>query len=312
MHLALKLLGAGPGDEVICQSFTFVATANPIAYTGAQPVFVDSEEKTWNMDPSMLRQALEDRRKTGGRVRAVIAVDLYGMPCDFAGIRSVCSDFGIPLVEDAAEAVGSRVGNLACGSFGDAGVLSFNGNKLLTTSGGGALVSNDTSLIAKAKFLASQARDKAPHYEHSEIGYNYQLSNISAAIGRGQLKVLEQRVARRREIHNYYVRALGDIHGVSFQPEPKGCRSNRWLTAVVFEDPALPDRVMNALEKDNIESRPLWKPMHLQPLFRDAPAYVSGVSERLFRHGLCLPSGTAMTEEDLGRISGIVRKTVQG
>lgn len=312
VHLALILLGVQRGDEVICQSFTFAGSCNPVVYLGATPVFIDSERDSWNMDPNLLESALRERSAAGKKPKAIISVDLYGMPAKLQEIRSLADTFAVPLIEDAAEAIGSYYQGKAAGTFGDFGVYSFNGNKIITTSGGGSLIAQRGSLLKKARFLATQARDPAPHYEHSEIGYNYRLSNVCAAIGRGQLEVLNDRVAKRREIFEYYRSRLSAIDGVSFQPEMAGSISNRWLTTMLIERPGegapLREKVRLALEAENIESRPLWKPMHLQPVFKDAPAFVNGVSERLFTYGLCLPSGSALTEDQLERIVSIIRK----
>lgn len=307
LHLALILLGVGPGDEVICQSFTFSASANPIVYQGATPVFVDSEVDTWNMDPELLRTAISDRLAKGKKVKAIIPVHLYGMPAKMAEIMAIAAEYNIPVIEDAAEALGSTYNGQACGTFGELGVLSFNGNKIITTSGGGALISANEKHIQKARFLATQARDAAPHYQHSHIGYNYRMSNVCAAIGRGQMTVLQERIRQRRANYDFYVANFGEIAGFDFVAEPTGSFSNRWLSAVLI-DPAKNGGINREtlrlhLENDNIESRPLWKPMHLQPIFADAPAYVNGVAEQLFETGLCLPSGSNLSQNDLNRIS---------
>lgn len=306
IHLALIMLGVQRGDEVICSSFTFSASCNPIVYQGAQPVFVDSETETWNMDPALLRKAIEDRiQKTGNKPKAVILVHLYGMPAKIEEILAVCNEYEIPLIEDAAEALGARYNNRQTGTFGLMGIFSFNGNKIITTSGGGALVSREAAFLERARFLATQARDQAPHYQHSAIGYNYRLSNVAAGIGRGQLMVLDEWVRRRRENFAYYQRELGRIDGITFTTEPENCYANRWLTTILID----PDEcgvtredVRIALDKKNIETRPLWKPMHCQPVFADAPAYTNGVSEHLFERGLCLPSGSNLRSEDLERV----------
>lgn len=307
LHLALILAGVGHGDEVICQSFTFSASANPIVYQGAKPVFVDSEADSWNMSPELLEEAIRQRRAAGARIGAVIAVHLYGMPARLQEIQRICKENGIPFIEDAAEALGSTYYGQACGTFGDFGVLSFNGNKIITTSGGGALIGSDAAAIQKARFLSTQARDPAPHYQHSHIGYNYRMSNVLAGIGRGQMEVLPQRVEQRRAVYEFYVKRFGDTPGISFLPEPEGCFSNRWLTTILVN----PDEtggisredVRLHLEKDNVETRPLWKPMHLQPVFADAPFVGDGTSERLFEQGLCLPSGSNLTAGDLERVA---------
>ena len=350
LHLALILSGVEAGDEVICQSFTFSASANPITYLGAKPVFIDSEELTWNMDPELFEEAIRDRiKKTGRTPKAVIPVHLYGMPAQMQAIMDVAGRYGITVIEDAAEALGSHIDGKMCGTFGHFGILSFNGNKIITTSGGGVLLSHDEALIQKARFLATQARDQAPHYEHSEIGYNYRLSNISAGIGRGQMEVLPDRIRRKREIFDFYRSRLGSLHngnsgkdgknrvipekknqissrrdqpvrngqhqksdsGFSFLEEPDGFYSNRWLTTVLFHDD-ISKRGINrevirlALEAENIEARPLWKPMHMQPVFSHCPYYGNGISENLFLNGLCLPSGTAMGSRELETIIQVI------
>ncbi len=312
IHLALIMNGIKAGDDVICQSFTFSGSANPIAYQQARAVFIDSEEESWNMDPVLLEKAIKDRKKqTGKYPGAVIAVHLYGQSAKIDEIKAVCEKYKIPLIEDAAEALGASFGNRKLGTFGDIGILSFNGNKILTTSGGGMLVSDNDEFVRKARFLSTQARDNAPHYEHTQIGYNYRMSNVLAGIGRGQLKVLDKRVERKREIFDRYKKGLGRLKGISFQPELKGSYGNRWLTAAVLE-PGAREEVRLELLKYNIESRPLWKPMHLQPVFKDCVRYVSGVSERLFKDGLCLPSDTKMTNGEQDEIIGIIKKMIRG
>lgn len=309
LHLALLQLGIGPGDEVICQSFTFSASANPIAYLGATPVFADSEPDTWNMDPALLEEAIRDRQaKTGKLPKAIIPVHLYGMPAQMDQIMEIALRWGIPVVEDAAEALGSSFQGRKCGTFGEYGILSFNGNKIITTSGGGALICSTEAQAAKTKFYATQARDQAPHYQHSEIGYNYRMSNICAGIGRGQMKVLQEHVTRRREINQYYRRKLGHIPGISFQTEPDSrYSSNYWLTSILVNPEITGGKTREDLrlflEGENIETRPLWKPMHLQPVFAHAPSYSNGVSEALFRNGLCLPSGSILSDYDLNRVA---------
>jgi dTDP-4-amino-4,6-dideoxygalactose transaminase len=310
IHLALVLLDVGPGDDVVCQSMTFSASANPIAYLGATPVFVDSESTTWNMDPNALRACLVDRKAKGKSVKAVIPVHLYGMPAQMDELREVCAEFDVPIIEDAAEALGATYKGRACGSFGRFGILSFNGNKIITTSGGGALISDDADAISRARYLATQARDPAPHYQHSAIGYNYRMSNVLAGIGRGQMQVLDERVEQRRANHDRY-RAYfrswnANGNDIRFQEESEGSYSNRWLTTILV-DPATNhgltrETIRLALNAENIESRPLWKPMHLQPVFQSAPFYGDGTSERLFDHGLCLPSGSNLTGSDFDRI----------
>lgn len=304
IHLALILAGVEQGDEVICSTFTFSGTCNPILYQKAVPVFVDSESDTWNMDPMLLRAAILDRIKKGKKPKVVIVVHLYGMPAKMAEIVAIAREFELIIIEDAAEALGSIYQGRPCGVFGDFGILSFNGNKIITTSGGGALTSNNSKKIEKARFLATQARDPAPHYQHSEVGYNYRLSNISAGIGRGQLRVLEDRVEKRRQIFEWYQQELHDLE-LDFQLEITDSRSNRWLTCVDFKgySKGVKDSIREALEAENIESRPLWKPMQLQPIFEKYPFYGSGFSERLFENGLCLPSGSVLTKDNVTMIS---------
>lgn len=310
LHLAMRLLDVGPGDEVVCSSLTFSASANPIAYERATPVFVDCDG-TWTMDPNLLEDALKTSRVTGKRVKAVVAVDLYGQCADYDAITATCDRFGVPLVEDAAEALGATCRGRPAGGFGRLGVFSFNGNKIVTTSGGGMLVSSEEALIDRARFLATQARDPAAHYEHSAIGFNYRLSNILAAVGRGQLRTLPERVAIRRRIFETYVKALGDLRGVAFMPEAAYGTSNRWLTCVTF-DPAefgaTREDVRLALEAENIESRPIWKPMHMQPVFTGCRAHGGAVSQHLFEDGLCLPSGSSLSAEDQCRVIETVRR----
>lgn len=310
IHLALILLGVRSGDTVFCQSITFSASANPIAYQGANPVFIDSEADTWNMDPQLLRKALLEAKEKGQLPKAIIPVHLYGMPAKMDEIISVAKEFNVPVIEDAAEALGSNIENKPCGSFGEFGVLSFNGNKIITTSGGGALLSNNAEMIEKARFLATQARDAAPHYQHSHIGYNYRMSNVLAGIGRGQLEVLNDRVEARRANYQRYVSYFSRLKekgfNIKFQEELDGYYSNRWLTCILI-DPKLNNGLTReiirlALEAENIESRPLWKPMHQQPVFANSKSYINGVSEKLFEDGLCLPSGSNLTDEEFGRI----------
>ncbi len=308
LHLALVLAGVQAGDEVICQSMTFSASANPIAYLGATPVFVDSESETMNMSPVLLEQAIQDRIAKGKTPKAIIPVHLYGMPAKINEIQAIADKYGIAVIEDAAEALGSHVDGKMCGTYGVISALSFNGNKIITTSGGGALVAHSKELAQKATFLATQARDAAPHYEHSHIGYNYRMSNICAGIGRGQMEVLANRVAQRRAIYSRYYDKMKNLKGVSFVDEPAGYFSNRWLTTILI-DPASSitrETLRLALEQDNIESRPLWKPMHMQPIFAVAPFYGDGTSERLFRDGLCLPSGSNLTDADFERIFKVI------
>ncbi len=310
IHLGLLALGVRPGDEVICSTLTFCASANPIVYCGALPVFVDSERTTWNIDPDLLQEAIEDRiKKTGRAPRAIVAVHLYGMPAQMIPIMTIARRFGIPVLEDSAEALGSLYDGRQVGTLADVGVLSFNGNKIITASSGGALFSSQSALIVNARHLRQEAKEPVPWYEHRTIGYNYRLSNILAAIGRSQLKVLTQRVKKRREIFDLYKHTLAAIPGIGFQTELPDMQSNRWLTAVLFRDtPDQAERIRLALAADDIESRPVWKPMHLQPVFKDTPYYGNGVSDDLFQHGLCLPSGSSLSESELGRVVRIVGK----
>lgn len=312
IHLALILLGVQRGDEVICQSMTFSASANPIVYLGATPVFVDSENETWNMSPDFLQEAIKDRIKKGKKPKAIIPVHLYGMPCQLNEILKIGNEYEIPVIEDAAEALGSLYFEKKAGTFGHVSCLSFNGNKIITTSGGGAIVSKDENIINSARFLATQARDKAPHYQHSQIGYNYRMSNICAGIGRGQMTVLQDRVNKRREIFFRYKKSFECIPGIDFQNEPEGFFSNRWLTTIVLDTAQTPNGLSNedirlSLQSQNIESRPLWKPMHLQPVFKDTPYYGDNICENLFLKGLCIPSGSNLTDGELNKIvSGIL------
>jgi len=335
IHLALILCGVKPGDEVICQSFTFAATANPIMYQGAKPVFVDSEPHTWNMDPKLLEEAIIDRLTVAEgdrskKPKAIVVVHLYGMPAKMDEILAIGEKYDIPVIEDSAEALGSSIDGRKCGTFGKMSVLSFNGNKIITTSGGGALLGDDEELIKKSRFLATQARDDAPHYQHSEVGYNYRMSNIVAGIGRGQMKVLDEHVALRRGIHQFYFDNLGkswltdkqgsDLKGgesstgVYFLKEPEGYFSNRWLSTIIVnpEETGGVSRedIRIALEKENIECRPLWKPMHMQPLYENAPFYGNGVSEMLFEYGLCLPSGSNMTIDEREKVLYFLKKAL--
>lgn len=307
IHLALIMLGVTSGDEVICQSFTFAGSSNPILYLNAHPVFIDSEKESWNMDPEILENAIEDRiKKTGKPPKAIITVELYGMPAKLKQIQTIATKYNIPVIEDSAEALGSEYRGAKCGTFGEFGILSFNGNKIITSSGGGALVSRNEELIKKARFLATQARDQAAHYQHSEIGFNYRLSNVCAGIGRGQLEILEDRVKRKREIFQFYYERLN--HKYEFLKEPEGFYSNRWLTSILINDPKQNREDLRIkLEDLNIESRPLWKPMHLQPLYEKYPFYGKGVCERLFDRGLCLPSGTAMKEDTIDLIINVLK-----
>ncbi len=312
LHLAQVLLNIGPGDEVLCQSSTYVATANPILYQRATPVFIDSEPTTWNLCPDALETALRDRFTRGKRPRAVIVADSYGMPAQFDRLLEICATYGVPLLEDAAEALGSTYNGQACGTFGRLGVWSFNRNKIITTFGGGALISADEKLIARARFLAAQAREPALSYVHTEMGFNYQLSPVSAGIGRAQLTVLDERINQRRANYAHYQQLLGHLPGIEFQPEPADSRSNRWLTAITIDpivtDGLTPEDLQLALKAERIEARPVWKPMHRQPLFADCPAYLTGVSDRLFATGLCLPSGSALTSAARERVAGVIQQ----
>lgn len=306
IHLALIILDVVTGDEVICQSFTFSASANPIIYQGATPIFIDSEPDTWNMSPVHLEEAIIDRIAKGKKPKAIIPVHLYGVPAKMDEIMSIAKKYEIPIIEDAAEALGSNINDKACGTFGELGILSFNGNKIITTSSGGALISENEAYIKKARFLATQARDHAPHYQHSHIGYNYRMSNVCAGIGRGQMLVLEERVAQRRKNFDFYKTVFGTTPGISFVEELPGSFVNRWLTCISV-DPAQTrgitrEDIRLELEKENIECRPLWKPMHLQPIFANTPFYGDGTSEKLFENGLCLPSGSNLSQDDLDRV----------
>ncbi|MCB0490477.1 MAG: aminotransferase class I/II-fold pyridoxal phosphate-dependent enzyme [Cyclobacteriaceae bacterium] len=307
IHLALVVLGVSRGDEVICSSFTFAGSCNPIVYVGAKPVFVDSERETWNMDPQLLEEAIRDRkRETGKYPKAIIIVHLYGMPAKMNAILDVAKRYDIYVIEDAAEALGSSIDGKKVGSFGDIGILSFNGNKIITTSGGGAFLSTNRQWVDQAKFLSTQARDTAPYYEHSQIGYNYRLSNVSAAIGLGQLKILDEHISKRRENFQRYVESLAKNSEVSFLYEPSGHFSNRWLTTILFDEAFRREKARLRLESENIESRPLWKPMHLQPVYAGVLYYGKGVAQDLFDRGLCLPSGSNLLVDDLHRISELI------
>lgn len=322
IHLALRLLGVGPGDEVLCPTLTFAGSAFPIRYVGARPVFVDAHPETWTVDPALVAEELDRRVRRGRSGRppaAVITVDLYGQSADHEPILAACREHGVPVIEDAAEALGASYRGRPVGGFGRFGVLSFNGNKILTTSGGGALLSDDGEAIARARKLASQAREAFIHYEHREVGFNYRLSNLLAAVGRGQLRVLGDRVAARRRTFEAYRDALGDLSGLTFMPEAPYGRSTRWLTCVTVDPDAFgADResIRRALEADDIEARPVWKPMHLQPVFEGCEA-VGGpmgcqVAERLFERGLCLPSGSSLSDADRQRVIAIVRRVHEG
>ena len=309
LHLALRMIGIQPGDEVFCSTLTFCASANPIVYEGAQPVFIDADAATWNMDPALLADELDYRARNGRLPSAVIVVDLYGQSADWAPILEACRRYEIPVLEDAAEALGATYEGMRTGNFGYAGVFSFNGNKIITGSGGGMLVSPDEKLIAQARNLSTQARVPAPHYQHTEIGYNYRMSNVVAGIIRGQLRVLDKRLARKQEIFNWYRNRLSALPGISFMPEAPYGRNNRWLTCILVDPDefgAAAEDIRLALEKANIESRPLWKPLHLQPVFDGCGVVGGAVSEALFARGLCLPSGTALTEDQLERVAEII------
>ena len=306
LHLCLILLNVGQGDEVICQSKTFSASANPIVYQSATPVFVDSEKDTWNICPEQLEIAIKDRIAKGKTPKAIIAVHLYGMPYKVDEINKVAAKYNIPIVEDSAESLGSHYKNRNCGTFGDLSILSFNGNKIITTSGGGAIVTKTKAQKEKAVFLATQARDNAPHYQHSHIGYNYRMSNIVAGIGRGQMTILDSHVNKRRSNHQFYVNAFKDIEQISFLKEPDGYFSNRWLTCILLDSKSTREGLRLALEEENIESRPLWKPMHQQPVFKESPRYLNGVSDDLFERGLCLPSGSNLTDVELDRVKSAI------
>lgn len=308
IHLALEILGVSHGDEVICQSFTFSASANPIKYLGAEPIFVDSERDTWNISPTLLDEAIADRIVKGKKPKAIVAVHLYGMPYKINEIKEIADKYEIPVIEDSAEALGSTYHGIKCGGFGDIGILSFNGNKIITTSGGGALVSKNEEYKKKAVFLATQARDEAPHYQHSNVGYNYRMSNVLAGIGRGQMEVLDNHVAARRSNFDFYKESLGHLKEIEFLNEPDGFFSNRWLSCILTSSYEMRERIRYALLEDDIESRPLWKPMHMQPIFETSPNYSDGTSEDLFERGLCLPSGSNLVDEDLERIVTIILK----
>lgn len=310
LHLALRMLGIGRGDEVICQSLTFTASANPIVYQGATPIFVDSEPETWNISPYFLEKAIENRLKIGKKPKAIIIVHLYGMPAKMTEIQQIAQKYEIPIIEDAAEALGSKYQGQKCGTFGDFAILSFNGNKIITTSGGGALVCRDEIQKQKAIFLATQARDNAPHYQHSEVGYNYRMSNILAGIGRGQMEVLEERILQRRKNHQFYQKLFEGREGIKLLTEPSDdFYSNHWLSVIqVDKEKTGFDRedLRKKFLENNVESRPVWKPLHLQPVFAKMPYFGEKMAETIFENGLCLPSGSNLTEQDLERIENIV------
>ncbi|MBI5016604.1 MAG: aminotransferase class I/II-fold pyridoxal phosphate-dependent enzyme [Deltaproteobacteria bacterium] len=311
MHLALRFLGVGPGDEVLASTLTFIGSVSPVTFQGATPVFIDSDKASWNLDPDLLFEELQACAVRGRLPKAVVPTDLYGQCADLDRILEACAPYGVPVVSDAAEALGASYRGRSAGKGARAAVFSFNGNKIITTSGGGMLASDDAELIEKARFLSQQARDPAPHYEHTEIGYNYRMSNILAAIGRGQLRALDERVKAKRRLFGAYREALADLPGLEFMPEAPHGTANRWLTVVLVTPETFgADReaIRLALEEENIEARPVWKPMHLQPVFRGCRVRGSTVSEDLFRRGLCLPSGTAMTAEDVARVVGVIRR----
>ena len=305
IHMALKAAGVGQGDIVLCQDLTFSATVNPVIYENATPVFIDSNYETWNMDPNALEDAFD---KYGTKVKAVVVVHLYGLSADMDAIVNLCRKNNVALIEDAAEALGTTYKGQNTGTFGDYGVFSFNGNKIITTSGGGMLVSNNKERIDKVRFWATQARDKARHYQHSEIGYNYRMSNVAAGIGRGQLRVLDQRVAKKKYIFDFYKRELGNLDGIKFMPINEFNEPNYWLTCISMDGQIRPLDIIEALENDNIESRPIWKPMHMQPVFEKYDFIGTGVSEKIYDNGVCLPSDTKMTDEDLNRVCNVIKK----
>jgi dTDP-4-amino-4,6-dideoxygalactose transaminase len=310
LHLALLLLGVGPGDDVLTSTMTFAATANAITYVGASPVFIDSDKATWNMDPQLLADELHACARRNRLPKAVVVVDAYGQCADYGPIREACGRYDVPIVEDAAEALGAMYDGRPAGTFGELGIFSFNGNKIITTSGGGMLVCEQTDLAKRARFLATQARDPAPHYQHSEVGYNYRMSNLLAAVGRGQLRVLEDRVEQRRANYEFYRDTLGDAPGITFMPEHPRSRSTRWLTCLIVEPEefgATREQIRLALEAENIEARPAWKPMHMQPVFSHCRSCGGAVAEWIFQYGLCLPSGSNLAEEDLLRVVDVVR-----
>jgi dTDP-4-amino-4,6-dideoxygalactose transaminase len=307
IHLALRIIGVKKGDTVICPTFTFVASVNPVLYLGATPIFVDSEKETLNMDPNLLEKTIRQEIHKGNKPKAIILVHIYGMPAKINEILEIANRYNILVVEDAADTLGAKYNNQHVGTFGEMGIFSFNGNKIITTSGGGALITKIKESKQKAEFLATQARDTAPHYQHSEIGYNYRMSNVLAGIGRGQMEVLEQRIKARRANYNFYKNELASIKEIIFTNEPKGFYSNRWLTTILTESFKQREKIRIALEKENIESRPLWKPMHLQPIFKNYPAFLNGVSDDLFDKGLCLPSGSNLKESDLKRIVSVIK-----
>jgi pyridoxal phosphate-dependent aminotransferase EpsN len=315
IHLGLKLLGVSHGDKVIVSTLTFSASVNPIVYLGAIPIFIDSDRKTWNMNPNLLEEELNFRAKNDDLPKAVMVVDLYGQCVDYESITEICTKYNIPIIEDAAEALGAKYNSIKfhnknAGTFGTIGIFSFNGNKIITTSGGGMFVTDNKNYADKIRFWATQSRDPAPHYQHSEIGFNYRLSNLCAAVGRGQLETLDERIKKRRENFEYYQAKLGDLSGIDFMPEPEGYFSNRWLTCCTINPKQFGttrEEIRLTLEKENIESRPVWKPMHLQPIFEKYPIRGGQIAESLFENGLCLPSGSNLTQNDLDRVVGIIQ-----
>ena len=315
LHMALLACGVKAGDAVICQSFTFGASAFPITYLNAQPIFIDSEYDSWNMDPLLLEEAIKDQIALGKKPAAIVVVHLYGMPANMKAINEIAKRYNVPVIEDAAEALGSTYFEKKCGSLGDVGILSFNGNKIITTSGGGALLSDDEEIVKAVRHLSNQAKEPAPYYLHKEVGYNYRLSNICAGIGRGQMELLDNRVEKRRSVFETYQSALSGIKGLFFLPEPEGCLSNRWLTTILFEEKYWSadtnEKVRLALDADQIESRPLWKPLHQQPVFEKVKSYLNGTSDRLYATGLCLPSGSNLSEDNQKRVIAVIEKTLK-
>lgn len=311
IHLALRVLGIKEGDEVLASTFTFIGSVVPILYERCTPFFIDSDTTSWNLDPNLLEEELSQRAAQGKKQpKALIVTHLYGQCADIKRLAAICERYGVYLIEDAAESLGASVEGKQTGTFGKMGIYSFNGNKIITTSGGGMLVSDDEALIAHARHLSTQARDNAPHYEHTEYGYNYRMSNIIAGIGRGQMEVLSERIERRREIFDLYHKTLGEIEGITFMPELKGSIGNRWLTTLLLPEHISPESVRLSLEAENIESRPLWKPMHAQPLFQGAYGRLNGLSDTLFKRGICLPSGSSLTDNDVERIVSLVKQVI--
>lgn len=311
IHLALRVLGIKEGDEVLASTFTFIGSVVPILYERCTPFFIDSDTASWNLDPNLLEEELSQRASLGKKQpKALIVTHLYGQCADIKRIAAICEHYGIYLIEDAAESLGAGFESKQTGTFGKMGIYSFNGNKIITTSGGGMLVSDDEALIAHARHLSTQARDNAPHYEHTEYGYNYRMSNIIAGIGRGQMEVLPERIERRREIFDLYHKALCEVEGISFMPELKGSIGNRWLTTLLLPEYISPESLRLTLEAENIESRPLWKPMHAQPLFQGAQGRLNGLSDTLFKRGICLPSGSSLTDNEVERIVSLVKQAI--